>query len=411
MSTRVLHPGQLLLPAASVDPTRWACVACDQFTSQPAYWAEARLFTGGQPSAINLILPECDLSQSAQRIPQIHAAMQQYLRDGVLTPGVENGFILTERTTQSGTRLGLVALLDLECYDYRPGSDAPVRASEETVVSRLPARVNIRRGAALEMSHVLMLIDDPMHSVTEPLHARRGELDKLYDFPLMMNGGHLRGYAVTAPEDIQSVYDALEKVNTHGTLRYAVGDGNHSLASAKAYWEEVKPALPPEQTACHPARFAVVEVENIHDDALVFHPIHRVLFGVDGDELLSDFHAYAAQRGMSLCGGDQRIVCVYEGKQLALEVSGSSHALSVGTLQLFLDHWLESHPGVTIDYVHGSETAHALAAEQNVVAFLLPVPDGSALFATVNEKGVLPRKTFSMGSANEKRYYMEARRL
>lgn len=411
MSAPVLHPGQLLLPAQSLNPTQWACVACDQFTSQPAYWAEARMSAGGQPSAVNLILPECDLKEADQRIPQIHAAMQQYLRDGVLTPGVENGFILTERTTQSGTRLGLVALLDLECYDYHPGNNAPVRASEETVVSRLPARVNIRRGAALEMSHVLMLIDDPMHSVVEPLHDRRGELEKLYDFPLMMNGGHLRGYAITAPEDIQFVYDALEKVNTYGTLRYAVGDGNHSLASAKAYWEEIKPTLTYEQTASHPARFAVVEVENIHDDALVFHPIHRVLFGVDGDELLSDFQQYAAERGMSLCGGDQRTVCVYEGKQIALMISGSKHALPVGTLQLFLDHWLESHPDVTIDYVHGSETAHALAAEKNVVAFLLPVPDGSALFATVNEKGVLPRKTFSMGSANEKRYYMEARRL
>lgn len=413
MKNPIIHPGQLLLPAERIDPAKWACVACDQFTSQPAYWAEARMLTGGQPSALNLILPECELDQSAQRIPQIHAAMQEYLAQGVLTPGVENGFILTERTTQSGTRLGLVALLDLECYDYRPGNTAPVRASEETVVSRLPARMNIRRGAALELSHVLMLIDDPLHAVVEPLHDRRGELEKCYDFPLMMNGGHLRGYAVTNQADIDGVYKALEGVKRYGTLIFAVGDGNHSLASAKAYWEEVKKTLSFEQTASHPARFAVVEVENIHDDALRFEPIHRVLFGYDGDDLLDDFHAYAAQNGMTLSAGEegQRILCVYEGKEIELSIGGSAHALPVGTLQVFLDQWLTSHPEAHIDYVHGDDTARSLADEKNVVAFLLPEPDGSALFATVERDGALPRKTFSMGSANEKRYYMESRRL
>lgn len=411
MSFHAIHPGRFLLPAAHVDPSKWACVACDQFTSQPEYWAEAAASADGQPSTLNLILPECYLAESAQRIPQIHAMMQQYLHDGVLTAGVENGFILTERTTQSGVRLGLVALLDLECYDYHPGNTSRVRASEETVVSRLPARMDIRRCAALEMSHVLMLIDDPMHTVAEPLHARRGELQKLYDFPLMMDGGHLRGYAVTAPEDIQAVYDALDGVNTYGTLRYAVGDGNHSLASAKACWEELKPTLRPREAANHPARYAIVEVENIHDEALEFHPIHRVLFGVDGDELMNDFRAYAEDREMTLQGGDQHMLCVYGGQERALDIGGSSHALPVGTLQIFLDQWLAKHPEASIDYVHGSAAARELAAQEHVVTFLLPVPDAGALFATVNEKGVLPRKTFSMGSANEKRYYMESRKL
>lgn len=203
MQNPVLYPGELLLPADPEGCTAWACVACDQFTSQPEYWQQARLFAGDKPSALNLILPECDLDQMDERVPLIHAAMEKYLAQGVLAPGVTNGFILTERTTESGARIGLVALLDLECYDYRKGSQSLVRATEETILSRLPARMNIRRGAALELSHVLMLIDDPMHTVLEPLHARRKELKKIYDFPVMMNGGHLRGYAVEDEADLK----------------------------------------------------------------------------------------------------------------------------------------------------------------------------------------------------------------
>ncbi len=272
MQNQTIHPGELLLPASGLHPTAWACIACDQYTSQPEYWREAAALVGSQPSTLKLILPEAELAQAATRVPEIHRTMREYLAGGVLQTGVKNGFILTERNTGSGSRVGLVALLDLETYDYHPSARTPVRATEGTILERIPPRLTIRRGAALETSHVLMLIDDPMRSVVEPLYKRRKSLVKLYDFPLMMGGGHLTGYAVDNPSDIQGVLDALEalRARLRGDLLIAVGDGNHSLATAKAYWEEIKRTLPPEEQAEHPARFAMVELENIHDSALVF---------------------------------------------------------------------------------------------------------------------------------------------
>lgn len=413
MAERCIYPGTFLLPAEGVNPTAWACVACDQFTSQPEYWQQVDQLAGDQPSAARLILPECHLSQSDARVPAIHQAMKDYLSRGVLQPKVQNGYVLMERNTPSGARLGLVTLIDLEMYDYRRGSQSPIRATEETIVSRLPARIAVRQGAPLELSHVLMLMDDPMHSVIEPLFARRDEMDKLYDFPLMQGGGHLLGYAVTRPEHLRHIDEALAALAPHGSLRFAVGDGNHSLACAKACWEAIKPTLTRDETCTHPARFAMVELENIHDDALTFEPIHRVVFGCDGDDLLDDFAAYAAQNGMSLAGGPegQPITCVYEGKQADLSVTGSAHGLSVGTLQIFLDQWLQSHPSASLDYVHGEAAVRQLAARPNTVGFLLPNPDGSDLFDSVENNGSLPRKTFSLGEANEKRYYMECRKI
>ena len=414
---RVIYPGEFLLPADSSGLTEWACVACDQYTSQPRYWQEARLLAGSRPSALNLILPECELDQAAERVPQIHQTMRDYLERGMLVPAVRNGFVLTERNTSSGARVGLVALLDLECYDPARGSRSLVRATEGTIESRVPPRMAVRRGAPLELSHVLMLMDDPMHSVVEPLFAKRDRLIKLYDFPLMMGGGHLTGYAVTHPADIRAVYDALDglraRLDPEDPLLFAIGDGNHSLAAAKACWEEVKRGLAPEETVSHPARFAMVELENIRDDALRFEPIHRVLFGCDGDTLLDELAAFAAEKGATLAAGPggQDLLCVYEGKEVALSVSGSPYSLAVGTLQAFLDCWLESHPTVRLDYIHGEETVRALAAGENVTGFLLPTPSKDALLPTVRREGALPRKTFSMGSANEKRYYMEARQL
>ena len=410
---RCIYPGTFYLPKEDSDLTAWACVACDQFTSQPDYWRQADLLVGQKPSTLRMILPECYLAQMQDRVPAIHQAMNRYLADGTLQPAVQNGYVLMERNTPSGARLGLVVTIDLERYDYHKGSKSPIRATEETIESRLPARIAVRQGGALETSHVLMLMDDPMHSVIEPLFARRGELEKLYDFPLMLEGGHLVGYAVTRPQDIRAIDDALAALRPHGTLRFAVGDGNHSLACAKACWEAIKPTLSPAETATHPARFAMVELENIHDDALTFEPIHRVLFGYDGDDLLNDLAAYAAANGMSLAGGPggQEITCVYEGKQVTLSISGSPYGLPVGTLQAFLDQWLTVHPAARVDYVHGEGAVRALAAQPNVTGFLLPRPDGGDLFDSVETNGSLPRKTFSLGEANEKRYYMECRRI
>ena len=377
VSNRCFYPGQLLLPREGTNLTAWACVACDQFTSQPAYWEEVERLVGDQPSAFRMILPECWLNETDARVPGICRTMEQYLRDGTLVPAVQLGFILTERITPSGARVGLVGMIDLECYDFHPEAKSLVRASEGTIAERIPPRVRIREKAPLETSHVMLLMDDPMQSVVEPLFQKRRQLRKLYDFPLMMNGGQLVGYAVEDAADIDGVYAALERLRQgDDPMLFAVGDGNHSLATAKAIWDKVKPGLTPEETMTHPARFAMVEIENIYDDALRFEPIHRVL---------------------------------YEGKEVTVSIP-TPHRLAVGDLQTFLDEWLPAHPGAKLDYVHGEQAVRDLVKGEGAVGFLLPAPDKSRFFEQVRELGVLPRKTFSMGEANEKRYYMECRR-
>ena len=407
-----IYPAQLLLPKEGSDLTAWACVACDQFTSQPEYWQEVALQVGDKPSAYRIILPECYLDKSAELIPGIHRTMANYLADGTLVPAVENGFVLVERITPSGARLGLVGMLDLECYDNKPGSRPLCRASEGTIFERIPPRVKIRQGAPLESAHVMLLMDDPMHSVVEPLYNKRNQLRKLYDFPLMKDGGQLIGYAVEG-DDIPGIYAALERLSGgDDPMLFAVGDGNHSLATAKAIWDSIKPTLTPEETVSHPARFAMVEIENIYDDALQFEPIHRVLFGYDGDQLLNDLAAFAAAKRESLVDDDetQNITIVYEGKEVTLAIP-TEHQLAVGDLQNFLDQWLTAHPGVTLDYVHGEAAVRELAMNANTIGFLLPKPDKGMFFEQIRQLGSLPRKTFSMGEANEKRYYMECRKI
>ena len=331
VSTRCFYPGQLLLPREGTNLTAWACVACDQFTSQPAYWEEVERLVGNQPSAFRMILPECWLNETDARVPGICRTMEQYLRDGTLVPAVQQGFILTERITPSGARVGLVGMIDLECYDFHPEAKSLVRASEGTIAERIPPRVRIREKAPLETSHVMLLMDDPMQSVVEPLFQKRRQLRKLYDFPLMMNGGQLVGYAVEDAADIDGVYAALERLRQgDDPMLFAVGDGNHSLATAKAIWDKIKPGLTPEETMTHPARFAMVEIENIYDDALRFEPIHRVLFGVDGDDLLDELEAYAVRRGEDLIDPDatQDIRVVYEGKEVTVSIP-TPHRLSL----------------------------------------------------------------------------------
>ncbi len=412
-----IRTGEWLLPHGGVDLTAWACVACDQFTSQREYWERAAELVGEKPSTLKLILPESYLEEAGERIPKIHQEMERYLAEDLLEPKADRGFILTVRRTGSGTRAGLVALMDLEGYDFRPGSDSLIRATEGTILERIPPRLAVRRGAALEMSHVLMLLDDPGKTVVEPLLARAGDLELLYDFPLMMEGGHVTGYAVTDPRDIQGVYAALGllKAGLKGEkpLLYAVGDGNHSLAAAKTYWEELKPGLSPRGREDHPARFALAELQNIHEEALMFEPIHRLVTGYEGQALLEDWGTYARAHGMSLEGwaGSQEILCVFGSQQRKVTLAGSPQMLAVGTLQTFLDHWLREHPGAGLDYIHGEEALRALAQGDEAIGFLLPKPEKGSLFATVRQEGALPRKTFSMGEAWEKRYYLETRRL
>ena len=410
-----LRPARILLPAPSVPRETWACIACDQYTSEPEYWRKAFETAGDAPSALRLILPEVYLKESAARIPVIHDTMAQYLRDGLLAPAVDPGFILCERTVPSGTRLGLVCAVDLEQYSFEKGSLPLVRPTEQTIASRLPPRLVIRRGAPVELTHIMILIDDPDRTVLEPLQARKNSLRKLYDFDLMMNGGHLKGWAVDSAEDLAQVDNAMNRLLDDlgaDPLLLAVGDGNHSLATAKAYWNELREGLSEAERETHPARYALCEIVNIHDEALLFEPIHRVVTGTGAESLLADWQAYAAAREMTLDAAEGHAFTVVSADgDTAVTVGNPEGAIPCETVQKFLDDFLARHPEAEIDYIHGEQSLRTLAAAPGAVGFLLPEIDKKSFFSDVKKLGVLPRKTFSMGEADEKRFYMEAKEI
>ena len=411
-----IRPAEILLPAPSVKPETWACIACDQYTSEPEYWQKAYETAGDAPSALRLILPEYDLKHGEERIPAIHAAMADYLAKGFLVPGVENGFVLCERTVPGGNRLGLVCAVDLEQYSFEKGSLPLVRPTEQTIASRLPPRLVIRRGAPVELTHIMILIDDPERTVLEPLRAREDSLRKLYDFDLMMNGGHLRGWAVEGAEalgHVDSALNALLDTKGENPLLLAVGDGNHSLATAKAYWNEIREGLSEAERENHPARFALCEIVNIHDEALLFEPIYRILTGTTRSAVMADWKAYAEAKGMSLAadGSDHRFTVVSADGEETVAVLNPEGAIPCETIQKFLDAFLAKHPEAGIDFIHGEGSLRALAAKPETVGFLLPDIDKHSFFRDVEKLGVLPRKTFSMGEADEKRFYMEAKRI
>ena len=382
-----IRPAQILLPAPGVRPETWACIACDQYTSEPAYWEKAFAAAGDSPSALKLILPECSLKDSEKLIPGIHRTMAKYLEQGLLLPAVDPGFILCERTIASGSRLGLVCAVDLE-----------------------------QRGAPVELTHIMILIDDPDRTVLEPLQAKKASFRKLYDFDLMMNGGHLAGWALDTPEVLEQVDRSLNALmDTRGEhpLLLAVGDGNHSLATAKAYWNEIREGLTAEERENHPARFALCEIVNIHDNALLFEPIHRIVTGTGREALMADWREYAAERGMSLqaAGEGHRFTVVAADGEETVVVASPEGAIPCETVQKFLDDFLSRHPEAEIDFIHGEDSLRTLAGKPGTVGLLLPEIDKHSFFADVERLGVLPRKTFSMGEADEKRFYMEAKRI
>lgn len=401
-----LHTANILLPAPSVDLSKWAVVACDQFTAQPEYWREVENIVGDAPSALRVTLPEAWLSEAETRIPAIRETMNRYLSDGVWQQAVRDGFILLERETESGTRPGLLVCLDLDEYDFTPGAKALIRPTEGTVISRVPPRARIRSGAPVELPHVMMLIDDPDDTVIGPLLACRESLRPLYDFELMQRGGHLRGWAVEGG-DVQGVFAAIDALNAKSDgLLYAVGDGNHSLAAAKQCWLELRETLTPEQREKHPARCAMVELVNLNCPALVFEPIHRVLTGVDPEALIADYRAYLRSNGADEGEGDDLIAF---DTTREWRFRSTQHPLRL--LQAFLDSYLAEHPGTEIDYIHGSEALRQLVNRPDAMGFMPRAFDKSELFDYIRRWGVLPRKTFSMGEANEKRYYLESREL
>ena len=411
----------ILLPDFSAtDGSRWSCVACDQYTSEPAYWEGADAYAGDAPSALRLIIPEVYLEETEQRKPAVLTSMDSYL-ESVLKEHPDS-MILVERTLHSGeTRLGLVGAVDLMTYDYRKGADSLIRATEATVAERIPARTTIRRDAPIELPHVMMLIDDRACSVIEPLAAVKDTLPVAYDHDLMQDSGHLKGYFLTSAlmEGAEAALAALitpeamaERYGREGLspLLFAVGDGNHSLAAAKTCFEEIRAAIGDEAAMSHPARYALCEVVNLYDESLRFEPIYRVVFGVDPDHVLTAFESYIADLNGE--ASPQRVDWVSGDRHGTVTVPTPAVALPVGTVQDFLDEYMKtvSH-GAYIDYIHGEDTAKALANRPDAVAFLFDGMAKEELFSTVIADGALPRKTFSMGHAEDKRFYTEARRI
>lgn len=407
---------EILLPAPGIDLSKWAVIACDQFTAEPAYWERVQGLVGGAPSTYHMIFPEAYLGgDAAVRIASIHRAMHTYLQQGALAAALR-GFVLVERHTSTGRRLGLTVAVDLERYDFSPGAHSLIRPTEGTIVERIPPRVRIREGAPVEVTHVMLLVDDPGHRLIAPLYAQRDGLRALYDVPLMQDGGRVRGWAVDGPQELGHVARALEALSGGGAekLLFAVGDGNHSLATARQCWLNVREGLSPAQREAHPARFALVEVVNLHDEALAFEPIHRVVFGAEPEQLSEAWAAYAQKRGLGLeCAsaiwGQQGGEFVSMRGTRPWRLTSPRDALTVATVQDFLDAFVEEHPGMEIDYIHGEEAVRTLCQKERVCGCLLPPLEKAALFPAVRTGGVLPRKTFSMGEAQDKRYYMECR--
>ena len=384
-----IHTGELLLPNQTVDLDRLGLRGLRSVHVAAGVLAGGGGFGGGQAlRADRLILPEIYLARPHTRIPKIHETMRAYLAGGVLTPRVQNGFVLVERSTGEGARLGLVAMLDLECYDYRAGTRKPVRATEGTVAERIPARLAVRKRRAAGIEPRAAFIRRSHEQRDRALFEKRAALETLYDFPLMMDGGHITGYAVTDPRGYPKRIRRAGRLAQRSDMLFAVGDGNHSLAAAKDFWDGIKQTLSPEAQGTHPARFAMVEIGNIHDDSLCFEPIHRVLYGFDGDELLSELEAYAVQKGWTLAGAEDAhgILVAYEGKEAELNIGQSGEPLAAGALQTFLDEWMRDKPGLRLDYVHGEETARALAAQDKTVAFLLPALHKDELFPAVDSR-------------------------
>ena len=420
-------PAHILLPAENIPLEQWGCVACDQFTSDRAYWEKAAQTAADCPSTLHLVLPEVYLEDGdgKARVEKIHDTMDAYARE-VLTRAVD-GFVYVERTEQSGRiRQGLVGKIDLEAYSYAKGTRPAVRPSERTVESRIPPRMAVRRGATLETPHVMMLADDPDCTLIEPIGAKKDTLRKVYEGDLMLGGGHIAGWAVEDPALLEQIDRALNALGSQEAfdakypeakgaqpLTLAVGDGNHSLASAKACWEELKKTLTPEQQQTHPARWCLAEVCNVHSPAIEIEPIHRVLFNVDCGAVLLALITWSDANMAGICFGDakqQSFTLAGPHVSNVLSFEDPVAPLTVGTIDEFIEHFLERHKEARVDYVHDEPAVRALT-KQGGVAFLLPPFEKRDLFKGVVLGGVLPRKTFSMGHAEEKRYYVECRKI
>jgi len=398
-----IRPADILIPRQPYLTSRWPVVALDQYTSQPEVWRAAEAQVGEAPSTLRLVVPEAFLEETEVRSEQVYQAMEDYLARDIFDT-LQDSFVLVERQTQSGSRVGLVLTIDLEQYDYAPGSSALIRATEQTVLERIPPRLQVRERSALEISHVMLLVDDKADSLLGPLFQQRASLTPVYDLELLMDGGRVRGWQVDRAQDHEQLNVALRALKDQvapGGLLFAVGDGNHSLAAAKASWDKQKVGLSEGQREAHIARFALVELVNLHSPALLFEPIHRIAFGADSARLLQVLDPLGPRE-------DQQapdITLVGAQGDLPLKLTRVK-GLVTDAVQQLLDE-----ARLPLDYVHGIQALRDIAASQGGTGILMPDFPKDQLFPTVQTAGRLPRKTFSMGEANEKRFYLEARKI
>ena len=404
MAILTIKTPHILLPKEGVDMTCWAVIACDQFTSQLDYWQDVENLVGDKVSTLRMMFPEAYLGKVNEEdfIAKTNKTIEQYLSDGTL---VDQGecFILVERSTPDvSRRLGLVISIDLEDYTYEKGVKSLIRASEATIVDRIPPRLKIRKDAAVELPHILFLFDDKKRSIIEDLYANRGHFEKVYDFELMKNGGHIRGYKITDTRPIIDKFEKLLKENNNGLL-FIVGDGNHSLATAKAHWDNIKVDLSNKERENHPARFALVEALNIYDEGLIFEPIHRVVFDPEDDFVL----------GLKKVLKGENKTYIYSdplGKEEISIPKVGPEAYEI--VQTYIDSYFKNHPATSVDYIHDEHhTIEVAKSHPGSVALIMPALSKDDIFDYIAKDKVLPRKAFSMGHAVEKRYYLESKRI
>ena len=409
----------ILLPK-NTDMTKWSVVACDQYTSEPEYWKKVESIVGNNPSTLNLTLPEVYLESDNvnERITKINDNMDKLLNKGFFTE-LPNSMVYVERTQSDGkVREGLIGAVDLEDYSYELGSKTLIRATEKTVIERIPPRVKVRENASLELPHIMILIDDEKKEIIENLKSKVTPSDIVYDFDLMQNGGHIKGYKLN-DNTMDEVLNKLESladednfkkkynITDKKVLLFAMGDGNHSLATAKACYENLKKKIGLEKALKSKARYALVELVNLHSTALEFEAIHRVLFNIDKEKLLNSLYNYYK---INEEGNGQEFTLVVDNTLKTLYIENPKSNIAVGSIQMFLDDYLKENEG-KIDYIHGEETTKELSNKETNIGFIFKPMQKEELFKTVIIDGVLPRKTFSMGHAYDKRYYLEARKI
>ena len=411
--------GNILIPKKT-DMYKWCVVACDQYTSEPDYWREVNKIVGDSPSTLNLTLPEIFLEEDdvEDRIKKINKNMKKYVDDDLFKE-YKDSMIYLERTQDDGkVREGLMGIVDLEDYSYEKGSQTLIRATEKTVIERIPPRMKVRENAILELPHIMILIDDDKKEIIESLKTKVKDKDIVYDTDLMQKGGHIKGYklskticnniikqleALADKDNFEKKYDVKDK----GVLLFAMGDGNHSLATAKACYEKLKETMSEEEYLNHPARYALVELVNLHSEALEFEAIHRVLFDVDVKDLVKELNKYYK---INENGKGQKFELIYKGYDKVLYIENPKSNIPVGSIQMFLDEYLKDHKG-RIDYIHGDDVTKELGSKENNVGIIFDAMEKGDLFKTVILDGALPRKTFSMGHSHDKRFYLEARKI